>query len=66
LEAEVVVGGGEFADLCCVEIDGLFDVAVEGVDGDEFVGGGGGGVDGSGLFVDDAWDDDDVALGALL
>lgn len=64
LYAEIVVGGSQFADFCCVEIDGLLDVAVEGADGDQLIRRRG--VGGTRLFADYAWDYDDVAFGALL
>lgn len=64
LHAEAIVGRSQFANFCCVEIDSLFDIAVEGVDGNQLIRRGG--VTGTGLFADYAWNDDDIAFGALL
>lgn len=64
LYAEAIVSGSQFADFSCVEIDGLFDVAVEGIDGDQLVRRGG--VSETRLFADYTWNYDDVAFGTLL
>lgn len=64
LYAEHIVGGSQFGNLSYVEIDGLVDVTVERIDGDQFIRHRG--VTGTRLFAHYTWNYDHVAFGALL